>query len=154
MALTGVGTDTYVTEAALSAYATARGVTISGDTEQLLLKAMDWLEYQPFLGSKYDINQALEFPRYPDDVSYPYGPNYPYGEVPAKIEKAQIVAALLIDGGADLLANIGRATKREKVDVIEVEYMGNAGETTRYPELSMLIRDFVAGAGNVQVNRG
>lgn len=152
MALT-VGTDTYTTEAELTAYATARGVTISGDTEQLLIKAMDWLEYQPFLGHKYDLDQDLEFPRYPDDVGYPYGPNYPYGEVPAKIERAQMVAALLIDSGEDLLANIGRATKREKVDILEVEYSENASETTRYPELSMLIRDFVGGVGNMRVDR-
>ena len=135
-----VGTNSYVTEAELTIYATDRGVTIAGDTAQLLIKAMDWLEIQPFSGSKYDYDQDLQFPR------YPYSPQLP-NVVPDNIEKAQIVAALEIDSGADLLATIDRAVKREKVDVIEVEYQENASEVARYPELDMLIAEFLTSTG-------
>ncbi len=53
----------YVSEDELEAYATARGITISGNKAVLLQKALDWLELQPFSGVKYDEDQELEFPQ-------------------------------------------------------------------------------------------
>ncbi len=140
MAVT-VGADSYGDESGLGAYATARGVTISGHETELLIKAMDWLEIQSFKSCKLVETQSLQFPRY----EYNYGDTY--GEVPGNIVTAQYVVALLIDSGEDMNASVGRAIKRERVDVLEVEYMDNASSTTMYPQLDLLLKDYLSGFG-------
>ncbi len=140
MAVT-VGTDSYGDEAGLEAYAAERGVTVVGDSSELLIKGMDWLEVQPIHSYKYEEDQALEFPR----ALRLYGDES--GVVPADIIKAQYAASLLIDSGEDLTPKIERAVKRIKVDVIEKEFMEGADSTTGYPYLTMLIRDYLSSYG-------
>lgn len=142
MAVT-VGTDSYGNETGLAAYATARGITISGDATELLYKAMDWLEYQPFKNEKYDYDQALQFPRLPNQ----YWEGDTEGEVPDDIVTAQYIAAILIDDGNDLNQVVGRATKREKVDVIEVEYKDSSNDSPYYPQLTRILSRFLASTG-------
>lgn len=126
-----VGVNSYVTEAALTDYATARGKTITGDTEQLLIQSMDYIETRPYSGYKTDSEQDLQFPRNGDI------------EVPPGIETAQIVAAMLIDSGVDFFATTGRAIKSKKIaGVIETEYMDNAATTDSYPQLDNLLQPF------------
>jgi len=144
-----VGTNSYGDEAGLLAYATARGTTITGDQTELLIKTMDWLEIQVYNGRKYEEFQALEFPRSPTL----------YGEVagvvPDDVVTAQYVGALLIDSGETLNPVIGRETKMEKVDVIEVEYMDGAASKTLYPQLTGLLRPFLGSSGSsFTVKRG
>ena len=151
-----LNTDSYASEAELAAYALARGVTIAGAQTALLIKAMDWLESQPFIGYRTVAGQLLAFPRsgfqYPDtEVTYFIQTLY-NTTIPPRIKQAQIVAALLIDGGASLLGAVDRAVKSEKVGSLAVEYMDNAGEATRYPQLAMLLRGFVASG--FMVSRG
>lgn len=126
-----VGTDTYNTIEELTAYATARAITLTLDEELILLKAMDYIETRSYWGNKTDPDQDLEFPR--NDET----------EVPAKIKKAQLVAAILIDSGVDLFAKIERGIKKRKIDVIETEYQTNAAEYVRYPELEVLLSPFI-----------
>lgn len=126
-----VGTDTYNTIEELTAYATARGITLALDEEILLIKAMDYIESRSYWGYKTDPDQELEFPRNGDET------------VPAKIKKAQLIAAIIIDSGVDLFAPIERGIKREKVDIIETEYQTNAAEYVRYPELEALLTPFI-----------
>lgn len=126
-----VGTDTYNTIEELTAYATARGITLALDEEILLIKAMDYIESRSYWGYKTDSEQDLEFPRNGDET------------VPAKIKKAQLIAAIIIDSGVDLFAPIERGIKREKVDIIETEYQTNAAEYVRYPELEALLTPFI-----------
>ena len=132
-----VGTDTYNTIEELTAYATARAITLSLDEELILLKAMDYIETRSYWGSKTDPDQDLEFPRNLET------------EVPAKIKKAQLVAALLIDSGVDLFARIERGIKKRKIDVIETEYQTNATEYVRYPELEVLLSPFISNGFSV-----
>jgi hypothetical protein len=129
-----VGTNSYVTEAELQAYADERGITIAGTLSQLLIKAMDWMEIQKYKGQKYSESQALEFPR--NFTRY----DVDSGDVPPDVKEAQYVAALYVDGGNELNPAVGRATKKEKVDVVEVEYMDNASSTTTYPRLYDILR--------------
>ena len=140
MPLIVAGTNSYNTEAELATYALDRGITVSGAASALLIQAMDWLELQPFVYDKYDSTQALEFPRTGD------------ADVPANIKKAQLVAALILDGGGSLVGSIARAVKSEKIDVLETVYMDNAGDSVRYPELALLLRNYVTGA--MVVSRG
>ena len=51
--------NSYVSEADLSTYATDRGVTVAGTASVLLIKAMDYIESQPFKGAKGSDAQAL-----------------------------------------------------------------------------------------------
>lgn len=145
MAVT-IGTDSYGDEAGLQAYADARGVTVAGDKTQLLYKAMDWLEIQPYLGVKYNYSQPLQHPRTPTlyDVTA--------GTVDPDIIKAQYVAALLIDAGQDLNPVVKPARKRVGAgrNAIEVEYQPYANDRNTYPELQSLLRRHLAG---LQVRR-
>jgi len=151
-----VGTNSYASEAELTAYATDRGVTIAGDETVLLIKAMDWLEGYIFVGVKGANSQPLKWPRIrtglSDDVLYDAN------DVPLDIKQAQMACALIYDQGGDPLATIGRAKKRVKVDVIETEYADNAVSNPIYPVLNLLIAQFInqsqSGGASFAVNRG
>lgn len=128
----------YNDEAALTAYATARGVTLEQDASVLLTRALDWLELQPFKGSKTDEEQPLEFPRNGALV------------VPAKIATAQLVAAMLYDE-EDLLEAVGpQVTQETVVGAVSVSYSDRGGSSAvAYPQLEALLRDYVdTGSGN------
>ena len=128
----------YNDEAALTAYATARGVTLEQDASVLLTRALDWLELQPFKGSKTDDAQQLEFPRNGALV------------VPTKIATAQLVAAMLYDEN-DLLEAVGpQVTQETVVGAVSVSYSDLGGNSAvSYPQLEALLRDYVdSGSGN------
>ena len=125
-----VGTDSYITESQLIDYAAKRGVTLVGDASVLLIKAMDYLDAQSFKGTKTDPAQPLQWPR-----------------VGVFID-AQSVIALSIDAGFNPLDTYGPAVKREKVDVIEVEYQDNAGATDYSPAITSALRPLVSGGFN------
>lgn len=165
MAVITVGTNSYVTEAELTTYATDRGINISGDTKVLLIKAMDYIETRDFIGEKTDTSQALEFPRNLCDAYGHYRPNsytpyvnydtyceYDNQTIPQGIKNAQMIAALLIDSGNDLQPTLGRAVKREKIDVLEVEYMNSASSETQYRSLQDALKPFIlTGVRGVRV---
>lgn len=131
-----VGTNSYNTVAELTAYCDLRGISLSNDEEVLLHKSMDWIENQNYKYNKYSPSQDLEFPR--DEYDHYKGDEI--NTVPSDIKKAQLVLCVIIDSGEDVNPIVGRATKKEKVDVIEVEYMDNAADTNYYPEVMNLIR--------------
>jgi len=141
-----VGTDSYVTEAEIQAYADKRGISITGDITILGIKAMDYIEVQSYKSTKTVSTQALQFPRILCSM-YSTDCEYDNDEVPNDIKNAQIVAALLVDGGNDLQPIEGRATKKEKVDVLEVEYMDSASNSNTYTQLDDLLRPFVTSSG-------
>ena len=121
------GANSYVTEAELTTYAADRGVTLTAATDVLLIKAMDYIESLAFIGDKHKESQPLQWPR--DEV---YIDRY-YIEretIPKELKNGVYTAALAIDAELDPLRIIERATKREKVDVIEVEYMDSAASQT------------------------
>jgi hypothetical protein len=118
----------------LTAYATARGVTLTGNLSVLLTKALDWLELQPFSGSKTDPDQALEFPR--DGAA----------TVPDKIKTAQLVAAMIYDAGGDPMAPLQPRVLSERVEgAVAVTYSENGPLSTLYPQLTALLRGYLAG---------
>jgi Putative DnaT-like ssDNA binding protein len=126
---TGVGStssNSYVSEADLTAYIGQRGVTLggaNGTPSETLIKSMDYLESKTFRGDKYTRAQALQWPR--SNVvldGYSVGAD----EIPQLLQDSQMEIAISIDGGVNPLANVGRDTKREKVGDIEVEYMDGA----------------------------
>jgi hypothetical protein len=120
--------DSYVTVAEARAYAAARGITLSSDdaaVEALLVQAMDYLEAQRarYQGSKTKPGvQALQWPRTGVVIDCQY--NLPDNIIPTELKSAQKQAALEVFAGLSLMpSSDGRVVKREKVDVIETEYM-------------------------------
>ena len=135
----------YATEAELTAYAAARGVTLTQPENVTLTRALDWLELQSFSGTKTDPNQPLEFPRNGETT------------VPAKIKTAQLVCAMIYDAGGDPLQAIGpRVTNETVFGAVSVSYSDTGPLVTLYPQLSALLRDFTGGLGGSQfvVSRG
>ena len=126
---TGTGatdSQSYASEAAFAAYATARGVSVSGTDTKLLITAMDYLESKNFIGDKGTRAQALQWPRVNAAIDGYYIDS---DAIPQLLIDAQIEIALSIDAGTNPLATVDRGVKREKVDIIEVEYMDNTLES-------------------------
>lgn len=113
------GANSYATEAQLTTHAADRGVTLTAAPSELLIRAMDYAESQPYPGRKTDQDQPLQWPRTGARVD---GYTVPDDTIPSALITAQIVTAIAIDQGRDPLAAIEPGIKREKVDVLEVEY--------------------------------
>ena len=117
---------TYATEQELIDYSTARGITLQQDPAVLLTLSQDYLDAQ-----KLNV---------PDPV-------------PDDLVKANIVAAILIDQGNDLLAPVGQRVLSESVDgAVSVSYSDQGRSTTAYPQLEALIAPYrVAPVGFMQI---
>ena len=121
--------NSYVTVAEARQYAQARGVSLPATeeaVEALLIQGMDYLEAQRsrFQGSKTHPGvQALQWPRSGVILDCSY--RLPDNVIPVELKKAQMQAALEQAAGLVLMpSSDGRVVKREKVDVVEVEYAG------------------------------
>jgi hypothetical protein len=128
----------YITVAEAQAFASARGVTLSvtsATVEVQIIKAMDWFEAKraQFVGTKANTDQALQWPR-----SYVYIDNILQADddIPNEVKNTLCQLVIEIHNGIDLSpTTTGNFVKREKVDVIEVEYSESLN-TTGMPTLS------------------
>jgi len=136
------GSNSYITEAELTAYASDRGVTIAGTPAELILKATDYLETLSYKGNRYTKEQSLQWPRSNVWID---GFSVEVDEIPEDLKTAQLALALEIDAGNDPLAPVERATKKEKVDVIEVEYMDGTRDSTYAPSYQRYINKLING---------
>ena len=121
------GANSYITEAELTAYATARGVTLTGNTEQLLIESMDYIESQNFKGIKSTEGQPLQWPRYDVVVD---GYLISNDEIPQLLKDAEAETAMAIDIDNNPLDDIARVTLKETVGPISVEYSDNGQADT------------------------
>jgi len=127
---TGVaGANSYVTVAEFQAYALARGITIIGNPETLLIRAMDYIESLDYCGHKLTYTQTLQWPRYGVWVdSIPYQVNV----IPIELKNAQMQTAISIDSGVDPLSTIPRVIHSASVGPMSVTYEdGSHTETIR-----------------------
>ncbi len=119
--------NSYVTEAELTTYATDRGITLNAADDAakaiLLIQAMDYIESLNFIGDKYSEAQALQWPR---SGAFIDGYSVDVDSIPTLLKQAQMENAIGIDGGVNPLANVSRETIKEKVGDIEVEYAAGA----------------------------
>jgi len=148
------GANSYVTEAELTAYATARNVTLTGATDELIVQAMDYIEGLSYIGVKSTSAQPLQFPRYNVVVD---GYLIETATILQILKDGQMEAAIAVDAGNDPLANVTRQTKKEKVDVLEVEYMDNAVSNTIVKKISTKLRKLLVnsnGGISFPVTRG
>lgn len=156
------GANTYASHTELAAYAALRGVTLTSDQderEQLLVKAMDWLDQfaNRWKGNRTDDDQELEWPRY-GVILYDGGPYLDQNTIPAELKNLQMTVALAAIS-VDLLPTHDITRKgqvvREKVDVLEVEYT-NTGKVMRLPAITSadaFLGVLLRGAGRLSVVR-
>lgn len=120
----------YVTAAEARAYAAARGVTLDANdavVEPLLVQAMDYLEALIYKGHRtFPDVQALSWPRTCVVIDGVKVPVSGASSIPRQLKAAQMQLSIEASNGIDLMPTTdGRVVKREKVDVIETEYMTN-----------------------------
>lgn len=119
------GTDTYASEAELAAYASARGITVTGTPSVLLLLAMDYLATleDRWQGERTSPTQPLAWPR---TGVYVYGTALADDAIPQSLKDAQCRLALDADAGVALLPNVAVGGKgsmiEQTVDVITTKW--------------------------------
>lgn len=111
--------NSYVTTTELTNYATARGITITTDEEELLIRAMDYIETLSFIGIKRTHDQELQWPRVDVIIDEWL---FAIDDIPEELKKGQIEVALAIDNGQDPQADISRLKESVKVGEIAVSY--------------------------------
>lgn len=147
--------NSYVTEAELTAYATARGITITDDTEELLIKAMDYIESLEFIGLKVSSTQPLSWPRAFVIIDTYY---VNIDMIPQELKNGQIEVALAIDRDQDPLDDVARTTQTETVGPLSVTYAANSASTTTVRKIPSALRKLLSSGGiggaNVNITRG
>lgn len=141
---TVTGANSYVSEAELTAYASARGVTLTTDTEQLLIRAMDYIEALSFQGYKWTGTQPLQWPRSNVWVD---GILVGADEIPDELKNGLMQTAMAIDDGNDPLQDLERQTKREQVGPLSVEYMDGSAPNTIVRKISNALRKLLTTGG-------
>lgn len=149
------GANSYVSEAFLTAYAADRGVTLTGATDVLIIKAMDYLENlpQPFQGYKNEELQPLQWPR---TGVYIDGYDVDTDTIPSLLKQALCELCMGIDGGDNPLQVVGRSIKRERVEGIEFEYMDGTRDTAYIKAAMYKLRKLISvrsSGANVAVSR-
>lgn len=144
--------QTYATASDLRAYALLRGATVptaEADLEVLLIKAMDSLEGQNFVGTKLTQAQALQWPR---ADAYAEEWPIPYNEIPRQLIQAQCAYAIEAQT-TDLLpttdANASGPITQETVGPITTVY-ANPGRVSRVPAVAkaeVLLRTIIKRNG-------
>lgn len=151
------GANSYISEFGLTTYAADRGITLTVAPDVLITRSMTHIETQDYKGAKVDpAVQSLQWPR---DGVYIDGYLVPYDSIPSDLENAQYETCLSIDRGQDPSATVERATSKEKVKTIEVEYQDNASATPSYTAINRWLAKLVdggTGGGSIKfkVSRG
>lgn len=149
------GVDTYATEAELTAYATARAITLAGAPEVLLIKAMDYLDTleDRWQGERTDPLQPLAWPRAGVFVR---GVEVPDDAIPDAVVKAQIMLAVQADK-MDLLPVIGAnqsgAVTGKSVGDVSVSYAeGSKNQAPLFPAVATLLGPYFRLGGGMNFN--
>lgn len=162
---TGAGlsnSNSYASVAQADSYFADRGNTewaalTTAAKEQALIKATDFLEAtyrSSWKGYRVSSTQALSWPRVEVTAdSFPIPANI----VPLPVTYACAELAIR-STTSELLADQGQTVKREKVDVLEVEYQDYSDPTERYPLVNRLLIPFLlsgssTGFAQVRVTR-
>jgi hypothetical protein len=163
---TGAGlsnSNSYASIAAADDYVAERGIAnwtalSSSVKQQALIKATDYLEAtyrDAWKGDRVTQTQALSWPRISVYVDrFLLDANI----VPTPVVKACIEMAVRSAAGEVLIVDQGQRVKREKVDVIEIEYQDFSDPAQRYPFVNRMLTPYIksgsdGGFASVSVNR-
>ena len=124
-------------------YYSLRNVNISTLTdtqiEGFLVLGTDYIvQKYDFKGSKLKDTQSLPFPRVVDNETI----------FPTNVKYATILLAFKSQNGS-LLADSQQQVKKEKVDVLEVEYMDGSSSEVIYNDVLGYLKPYLSNAGNV-----
>jgi len=160
-----VDSESYVSVADAITYATDRyGATddfviaATADQEQFLRLATQELDnaYGPRLISLPNSDtQALLWPQV--EFTDIYGRVIADTDIPNRLVYANVEFARRLASGDELYPDLARGgdVKRERVDVIEVEYLDRAAAATIYQQVDNLMRPFLSGGkGGTKLLRG
>jgi hypothetical protein len=134
--------DSYVADRGIAGW-TALSTTIK---QQSLVNATDYLEAtyrSAWKGNRVSETQSLSWPRYNVIVD---GFNFASNVVPLQVINACIEMAIRASAGETLLADQGQRVRREKIDVIEVEYQDYSDPTQRYPLVNRMVMPYLISA--------
>lgn len=137
--------NSYISEAYLTTYASDRGITLTQDTDSLIIQAMDYIESLNFIGYKLTEDQPLQWPRGSAVID---GYAVDTDEIPKELQQGLAETCIAIDQGNGPLDAVERSTKKEKVGEIEVEYMDNSSSTTIVKTINSKLRKLIAGGNN------
>ena len=108
------------------------------DKEKVIIGAMDYIETSyKYKGTKLNPNQALEFPRLINGSV----------KFPTRLKNAVCELALKNSKGA-LLEDTERATIREKVGELEVQYSENSSQGVNYRYVFNLIAPYLENSSS------
>ena len=124
-------------------YYLLRNVNISTLTdtqiEGFLVLGTDYIvQKYDFKGSKLKDTQSLPFPRVVNNETI----------FPNNVKYATILLAFKSQNGS-LLADSQQQVKKEKVDVLEVEYMDGSSSEVVYNDVLGYLKPYLSNAGNV-----
>ena len=124
-------------------YYSLRNVNISTLTDEkiegFLVLGTDYIvQKYDFKGSKLKDTQSLPFPRVINNETI----------FPINVKYATILLAFKSQNGS-LLADSQQQVKKEKVDVLEVEYMDGSSSEVVYNDVLGYLKPYLSNAGNV-----
>ena len=124
-------------------YYSLRNIDISTLTdtqiEGFLVLGTDYIvQKYDFKGSKLKDTQSLPFPRVVNNETI----------FPNNVKYATILLAFKSQNGS-LLADSQQQVKKEKVDVLEVEYMDGSSSEVVYNDVLGYLKPYLSNAGNV-----
>ena len=144
------GANSYVTEAELTAYAVARGITLATNTEQLLIKSMDYLESLQFNGSKAEETQPLQWPR---TGVYIDGYYVTESTIPDLLKNSLNAICLEIEAGVNPLSTIDRETSSETVGPVSVTYKNGSSASSISRSITAQLRKLLSNSGGFALIR-
>ena len=150
------GANSFTTDAELTAYALARGVTLpatEAERDVLQIKAVDYLfsKESQMQGSRIAKTQALMYPR--NGVSV-HGFSIDSDEIPEQLKSAQLEAAIALSTQEILVNSSSSNITKEKVDVIEVEYSdGGKYDSIRLDKVDTYLKPLLTTSSFSQVMR-
>jgi len=145
------GANSYASEAELSAFATARNVTLSTDytAEQLLIIAMDYVESLKYKGVKFTSAQGLQWPRSDVYIDSYYNSA---SNIPTELKNGLMQVALAIDVGNNPQQVSPRKTVMEKVGDLQVQYADGSSSVVIDHKIMSFLYKLLDGGGPGSAN--
>jgi hypothetical protein len=134
--------NSYVSEATLVAFALARGVTLTTDSTELLIKAMDYIDSLDYIGIKKNYTQTTQWPRYDVWID---GYNFYSDQIPQELKNAQCLTAMAIEEGTDPLANLARTVTQETIGNLSVSYASSGASQELNIKIGQALRKLLKG---------
>ncbi len=121
------GANSYVSTTELTAFASARSITLTAGAETLLIQAMDYIESLSYQGAKRNFtDQPLQWPRVNVYIDGWYNS---VDHIPQQLKDGLCHVAIAIDEGNGPDADVPRFTRSERVGDLEVVYASGAPST-------------------------